>query len=68
MARSQALSSVFLLSREGPVEMAGIAYGELIEEEVEEIWWLGNLEGRMEMGKVVLLFITTVYRPLSISM
>lgn len=34
--------------------MAGIECGELIEEEVEEAWWLGNLGGRMKMGKVVL--------------
>ena len=29
---------LFLLSREGPAEMTGIECGELIEEEVEEIW------------------------------
>ena len=45
MAYGQALQS-----REGPLEMAGIEYGELIEEEVEETWWLGNLGGKMEMG------------------
>lgn len=49
---------LFLLSRERPAEMTGIECGELIEEEVEEIWWLGNSEGRMGMGKVMLLFIT----------
>lgn len=57
---------LFLLSREDPVDMVDIECGELIEEEVEEIWWLGNSEGRMEMGKVMLLFITAACIPLSI--
>lgn len=48
-----------LLPREGPIEMGGIVCGEMIEEEVEEAWWLGNLGGRLEVGKLVLLFVTT---------
>lgn len=59
---------LFLLSREGPVETVDIECGELIEEEVEEIWWLGNSERRMEMRKVMLFFTTAACRPPSICM
>lgn len=51
MAHGQAF-----LPREGPLEMTGSECGELIEEEVEEAWWLGNLARRMEMGKVMLFW------------
>lgn len=40
------------VSREGPVEMAGVECGELIEKEVKEAWWLGNSGERMNMGKL----------------
>lgn len=36
---------LFLLSREGPVETVDIECGELIEEQVEEIWWLRKENG-----------------------